>query len=133
MPFCPKCTYEYRPEVTVCHDCGEKLVAELPKDDFSWADLPVDEEKEWIPLAQLTSNQMAEILKEALEVKNIPVVLRSSTGHFGETGQMGVSSFRQVGGAYIVFVDKKFAIDADKEAQLILGEEWEKAKIVDIK
>ena len=30
MPFCPKCRYEYRPEIKVCPDCGEKLVAELP-------------------------------------------------------------------------------------------------------
>lgn len=30
MPFCPKCHYEYQPEVTNCPDCGRALVAELP-------------------------------------------------------------------------------------------------------
>lgn len=25
MPWCPKCRYEYEPEVTICPDCGEEL------------------------------------------------------------------------------------------------------------
>ena len=29
MPFCPKCRYEYRPEIKVCPDCGLKLKAKL--------------------------------------------------------------------------------------------------------
>jgi hypothetical protein len=32
MPFCPKCRYEYNPEVKECPDCGEKLVASLGPD-----------------------------------------------------------------------------------------------------
>jgi hypothetical protein len=27
--FCPKCRYEYKPDVTACPDCGAALVAEL--------------------------------------------------------------------------------------------------------
>lgn len=30
MPYCPKCRYEYRADVTKCPDCDEKLVDELP-------------------------------------------------------------------------------------------------------
>ena len=128
MPFCPKCKYEYNAGTTVCPDCGEKLVDQLTE--------PAMEEKpdqDWIPLARLTSQQLADMLKEALEVKDIPAVLTSNTGHFGITGQMGISSFRPIGGGYVIYVPRDFAVEADKEAALILGEDWEKAKIVDIK
>jgi hypothetical protein len=30
MPFCPKCRYEYRPDIKKCPDCDAKLVDELP-------------------------------------------------------------------------------------------------------
>ena len=30
MPYCPKCKYEYRPEITKCPDCGQLLVERLP-------------------------------------------------------------------------------------------------------
>lgn len=32
MPWCPKCETEYREGITVCADCGEKLVEELTSD-----------------------------------------------------------------------------------------------------
>ncbi|MBD3333118.1 hypothetical protein GF356_09720 [candidate division GN15 bacterium] len=33
--FCPKCRFEYRPEISFCPDCNERLVAELSDDDTS--------------------------------------------------------------------------------------------------
>jgi hypothetical protein len=32
MSFCPKCGYEYKPEINLCPDCKEKLVTSLPPD-----------------------------------------------------------------------------------------------------
>ena len=32
MPFCPKCRYEYEPSVSICPDCGERLVSSLPEE-----------------------------------------------------------------------------------------------------
>ncbi|MCD4812228.1 hypothetical protein K8S19_00825 [bacterium] len=32
MPFCPQCGYEYRPEIKICPDCNERLVAALAPD-----------------------------------------------------------------------------------------------------
>jgi hypothetical protein len=33
MPFCPRCRYEYRPDIKTCPDCDAKLVDELPSED----------------------------------------------------------------------------------------------------
>ncbi|MCK5243309.1 hypothetical protein KAR34_12750 [bacterium] len=32
MPYCPKCGYEYQPDINTCPDCNEQLVAFLPPD-----------------------------------------------------------------------------------------------------
>jgi len=129
MPFCPKCRYEYLPGVTVCPDCDEKLVDVLPEEN---SEEEVKEYDDWIELAQLTSLPSAEMLLEVLREKNIPAVIQSDTGYFGTTGQMGPSSYQPAGGKYSLYVPEEFVVDADQEAGLLLGEEWEASKLFDI-
>jgi len=147
MPFCPKCHFEYREGVTVCPDCNENLVASLPpedrrgkKDDWRRRKGKAapeagpcldDDEIEWIPLARLTSLQSAEMVMEILQDKDVPAVLLSGVGHFGQIGNLGPSSYRAVGGGYTIMVPEESAEDADLEAEAVLGEEWEKARLVD--
>ena len=130
MPFCPKCRYEYLKPVTVCPDCEEKLVDVLPDDDES--DEPDNQYDNWVQLARLNSPQSADMVEEVLKDKKIPVVIYSGTGHFGMVGQMGPSSPRPIGGGYSVFVPEEFVSDADQEALIVLGDEWEKGKMFDI-
>ena len=131
MPFCPKCGYEYREGISRCPDCDEPLVSQLPPIDASSKENEIDE-KDWVPVVQLTSMQYAELIVEDLRGKDIPVIMRSSTGHFGETGQMGTSSFRPIGGGYVIFVPTGFVEKADNEGEAILGEVWVNSRLVDI-
>lgn len=130
MLYCPKCRYEYELDAAVCPDCNEKLVAELPKEDDPLAG--EDKYKDWVALARLTSSQMAEMVLESLRQKDIPAVLNSGAGYFGVTGQMGLSSFLPAGGTFTLMVAKEFATDAAEETKIILGDEWEKARLITI-
>lgn len=127
MPFCPKCKYEYRSDVSFCPDCDERLVPSLPPED--------DTEKvyDWVPIARMTSTQYTEMVVETLRSKDIPAVVSDRSGHFGQTGQMGMSSFRPISGAVSsLFVPREFVEDAVHEAEIIIGEDWDKIKLVDI-
>jgi hypothetical protein len=131
MPYCPKCRYEYRKGITNCPDCGEWLVDDLPDaiDEDSYEEDSLYED--WLQLARLTSYQYAEMIIEGLRSKNIPAVILTGGGYFGHTGQMGISSSLPIGGGYSIMVPRDFAAEADTEAELILGDEWKKARLVD--
>ncbi len=124
MPFCPSCKYEYQAGMTNCPDCDVKLVDSLPLDD--------DGEKDWAPLARIMSQQVAEMVAEALEAKGISALIYSGTGYFGQAGAMGISSYQPVGGGFTIMVPRESIEDADREGEVILGEEWQKAKLLDI-
>lgn len=124
MPFCPSCEYEYEAGVTECPDCGVKLVDTLPAEEEV-------EDIDWVQLARINSANTAEMVKEALENAEIPVVMRSGAGHFGITGQLGPSSYVPIGGGWSFFVDARRLREADEIAAGILGDEWEKARLID--
>lgn len=72
MPYCPKCKYEYRPDIKVCPDCNEKLVAELPKEN----------ESELVDLVEVASFQFEIQAQEArlnLASNGIPSVIKNET------------------------------------------------------
>ena len=129
MPFCPRCKYEYKPGISVCPDCREALVDILPENDSENPDTNQINYEDWIQIGRLTSYQYAEMVLQCLRDKEIPVVILSGTGHFGQTGQLGVSSFRPIDGTYSVMVPKDFVDDANHEAETILGDVWTKSKI----
>lgn len=132
MPFCPKCRCEYREGFTVCSDCGEKLVSYLPADEKSGEQGEKSDNINWIPIARLTSHQYAEMVVEGLRSKDIPAIVRSGTGHFGITGQMGNFTFRPIGGGYVVMVAEEKVGDALIEAEIILGDEWERSNLIEV-
>jgi hypothetical protein len=53
-------------------------------------------------------------------------------GYFGFVGTQGLSSYAPVGGGYTLLVSREAVTDAVEEVKLILGEDWEKAKLIDI-
>ncbi len=132
MPFCPECRYEYKAGIITCPDCDEELVAELPVEIGDESIYDSEKYQDWVQLARLTSHEYANMIVEVLHAKEIPAVVLSGGGHFGQLGQMGPSSFRAVGGAFSLMVPKEFVVEADREGEMILGEDWKKYRMVDI-
>lgn len=127
MPFCPKCKYEYQPEVSKCPDCGDRLVASLALEPEEAEETQYD----WTPIAKITSPQYGEMILEVLRAKEIPAILSDSSGHFSKIGAVGPTSFQPVAGVgTTLLVPKENIEDAAGEAQVILGEEWEHVKLV---
>ena len=69
--FCPKCHCEYEAGIRVCSDCDEKLVEKLPQEE---EDVPVG--IKFVPLPNLPGRIYAEMVKGALEEREIPCYLR---------------------------------------------------------
>jgi hypothetical protein len=116
--------------MATCPDCDVELVASLPPEERSSAEFPA-EYKDWVQVARLTSNEYSEMLQEGLRAKQIPAVILSGTGHFGQTGQMGTDLYRAVGGGYSLFVPREHVADACAEAEQMLGEIWQVALLID--
>ena len=127
MSFCPKCRYEYNPEIIICPDCNESLVDILPEKYENESEIDNQGYNNWVKIARLSSHAYANMINDGLKSKNIPVVILSSAGHFGQTGQMGPSSFFPAGGGYMVLVPEEFIENASHEAEIILGDEWTKS------
>ncbi|MEZ5360222.1 MAG: hypothetical protein R3F48_15500 [Candidatus Zixiibacteriota bacterium] len=131
MPFCPKCRYEYEYGIGMCPDCDERLVESLPEEsDESNGDDLAEQYNDWMLLAAVNSQYAAAMCHEGLLAKNIPAIVHSETGHFGITGQMGMSTYPPIGGNYKIYVPKQFLEDAVQEAQILLGEDWESARAI---
>lgn len=129
MPYCPRCKYEYNPGVSKCPDCDEYLVEHLSLDPDEVRVDPNDDHQDWILIARFSSYQYATMLVEGLRAKDIPVVIHSSTGLFA---QFGGEMFKPGKDTYAIMILKEYIEDADREANLMLGEIWEKAKLIDI-
>lgn len=132
MPFCPKCRYEYEYGIGECPDCGARLVERLPEEPQADNSTEEREYKDWVQLARLTSQYYAEMVVDGLRAKDIPAVIISGTGYFGATGEMGVSAYVPVSGAYSIMVPREFVVEADREAEVILGDEWKKGRLIEI-
>ena len=81
MPFCEVCKYEYVDDITICPDCGVKLVDKLP-DEKNELEGVIDEELVTI----FTTNDTIEatLVKEMLESSGITVLEQPGMTYYGK-------------------------------------------------
>ena len=68
MPYCPKCKYEYQPGVSVCPECGEPLVVELPPEPA-----PEFVNEPLVAVYDAPDEVMSIMVRDLLEDSGIPV------------------------------------------------------------
>ena len=89
MPWCPHCKEEYRDGFTVCAECGEKLVDELPKQAVQVSGFTPGQEVELRLLTYCADNIESKMVQGLLRDEDIPFVLKDS----GQGRYLGDSVF----------------------------------------
>ncbi|MFC1591744.1 hypothetical protein ACFL43_04410 [Thermodesulfobacteriota bacterium] len=76
MKYCPKCGGEFYDSVSSCEDCRAELLSQQEWDQIVAKQR--DEDQEIFIKIKTVENQFeADVLKDALEKENIPVLVRS--------------------------------------------------------
>jgi len=106
MPYCPKCRYEYKPDVAECPDCGAELVEVLPEETGKD---PNEPERRWKLLYNATARSAAEFLKGALKSAGIECVVKYRGGYFGRAMAYGLGAATGVPDAEVYVLEEQFA------------------------
>jgi len=85
MKYCPECGGEFVDQVAACSDCGKALISEA---DWkrSVAARKAEDRESFVRVATATDQFDADVMREALEVEQIPVLVRN----FQETSFNGL-------------------------------------------
>ena len=111
MVSCPKCRKQWPAEVTTCPVCG--------------VDLDRADRSEWVLLGEIDNKLAADFARETLKSYEIPAVILSRSGFFGDVG-LTLTPFHNAGqsGAYEVSVPADFVEDASGILDMAVGEAW---------
>lgn len=125
MAICPKCRYEYQPNVVICPDCQENLVENIAPPVQAAAVSPDDS---WVVVGKLGSEYQSEMAKGSLDSGNIPSVILSS--NFNAYGR-GVGSASplvpSISDGIVVMVPREFKEAATLLLEGVLGEDFSPA------
>jgi hypothetical protein len=85
MKFCPNCETEYIDSIEVCADCNTRLVSELEM-RIIMAERTRETREVFVKVETIENQFEADVLKNALEKEQIPVMVRS----FHDTAYDGI-------------------------------------------
>lgn len=116
MPYCPQCKEDFEGDLTLCPKCGYEFERETD----------VSDEDRWVMVARILDKTSADYAKETLKSYNIPAVVISESGYFGQVG-LNLPSYSGKGiGKFQVHVPGELREEAEDVLGMILGDDWEK-------
>jgi hypothetical protein len=99
-------------DATNCYICGHEL------DD--------NEKQEWIALGEIEDKFSADFARETLQSYEIPAVIFSRSGFFGNIG-LPLNPFYKAGAAlFEIMVPKEYTREAADILDMTLGEKWQR-------
>lgn len=98
MAFCPNCGVEFLAETITCPDCNQDLVEKIDAEGWDWSQI------QWVGLQNLPGLTYAEMVKEVLEARGIPVYIQTDI----ITGAIGAKGTATVGSRGTLFVPAQF-------------------------
>ena len=108
MAFCPECNIDLGNEVSTCFVCGKEI----------------SQQYDWQVIGYIDDKLSADFVREAMISYEIPVVVISKSGFFGNVG-LPLNPFYKPGeSTFEVFAPSEYREDAESVLTMILGDTW---------
>jgi RNA polymerase subunit RPABC4/transcription elongation factor Spt4 len=109
--LCPVCKNNWDENTTQCPICGHDLTAEEDQD-------------EWLIIGDIDDKISADFARETLTSHDIPTVIFSRSGFFGDVGLPLHPFYKPGGGIYDIAVPSRLQEEAVEILDIILGDHW---------
>lgn len=117
MAFCPNCNENFDDDMKICPDCKVDLIDEEDFESF---------EEGWVVVGRVKDQTTSEYARETLESYDIPAVIISESGYFGQAGLNLPSPTGANLGFFQIHVPKELKAEAVDILDMILGDSWGK-------
>jgi hypothetical protein len=115
VAYCRACDHEWPEDVSECPVCGAELTERDESDSTTW-----------IALGSFEDQLTADFARETLKSKQIPAVLISRMGFFGNAGLQMTSFYGSTSPGYEIRVPESFAEEAAEILDAVLGDKWKR-------
>ncbi len=116
MAFCPVCKTEWEDGVTECPVCSR----ELGKSEAEQSESP------WVLLGFIADNISADYAREVLKSYEIPAVVISKSGFFGQAGLTLTGFYKAGSQLFEVSTPEECVEEATGVLDMVLGDKWQR-------
>lgn len=120
MSYCPNCNEDFDSDLLNCPKCNADL-------NGGFDDSTKTNNEGWVVIGHVKDQTTADYVRETLESYDIPGVLFSESGFFGQAGLNLPSPSGKHIGTFRIQVPADLVKDAINIMNMILGDSWEKA------
>ncbi|MCP4684655.1 MAG: hypothetical protein GY867_04315 [bacterium] len=113
MAYCPACKTEWDPPVAKCPVCSGELTAGK-------------EESDWTLLGTIRDKVSADFAREVLSSYEIPAVVISKSGFFGQVGLTFNTFYKAGSHMFEISVPTEHVLEAREIMNMAVGESWER-------
>jgi hypothetical protein len=114
VAYCPVCKTEWTQDVTECPVCSHEL---QPSENAPQGD-------GWVVVGFIADKISADYAREALGSYQIPAVVISKSGFFGQAGLMFHSFYKAGEQAFEISVPSEAVEEATGVLDMVLGDKW---------
>lgn len=119
MPYCRDCKIEWEGEFQGCPVCGSELGTEVETNE---------EPVTWVMLGAIEDKLSADFAKEVLASYEIPSVVISKSGYFGQVGLTFTTFYKPGASLFEISVPSNCSEEAADVLTMALGNRWERKK-----
>jgi len=113
VAYCPVCKTEWDPPIAQCPVCSGELSA--GKEDSAWT-----------LLGAIRDKMSADFAKEVLSSYEIPAVVISKSGFFGQAGLTFNTFYKTGSGLFEISVPTEHVQEAREILNMAVGESWQR-------